>query len=115
MLEQPFAIPAIILFVIALPLLFGLIPRNRIYGVRAPRTLSCDNIWYPVNRYAALAMMIASCIYGLVANALPYHKMASITESNIIIHIIALFGPVLIGLILSGRYAHDLENRSNKK
>ncbi|MBN2384808.1 hypothetical protein JXQ70_18175 [bacterium] len=52
------------------------------------------------------------CIYGRVAYALPFHKTASVTESNIIIHSITFFGSIILGLILSGRYAHYLENRT---
>jgi hypothetical protein len=38
--ERPFLIPALLIAAAAVPLLLGLVPRNRLYGVRTPRTLS---------------------------------------------------------------------------
>ena len=78
MTSQPFAVPALLLFVVAVPLVLGVVPRNRLYGVRTARSLSDDGVWYPANRVAGAAIMIASSVYapvvlGLVA-ALWYAK-----------------------------------------
>ena len=72
MTSQPFAVPALLLFVVAVPLVLGVVPRNRLYGVRTARALSGDGVWYPANRVAGAAIMIASSVYaplvlGLVA------------------------------------------------
>jgi hypothetical protein len=40
MSSQPFFVPAVIIFVVSLPLVLGLVPRNRIYGIRTRKTLS---------------------------------------------------------------------------
>ena len=74
MTTQPFAVPALL----AVPLVLGVVPRNRLYGVRTARSLSDDGVWYPANRVAGAAIMIASSVYapvvlGLVA-ALWYSK-----------------------------------------
>ena len=45
MTTQPFAIPTAILFLISMPLVLGLIPRNHFYGVRTLKTLSGDGVW----------------------------------------------------------------------
>jgi uncharacterized membrane protein len=50
MLSQPFFVPASIILLLALPLILGLIPPNRIYGVRTAETLADKSLWYQVNR-----------------------------------------------------------------
>jgi SdpI/YfhL protein family len=106
--EQPFAIPAVALFVLAVPLTLGLIPRNRYYGVRTPRTLSDDEAWYRSNRVAGAAVMVASVTYGAVAMARPYSRTASDSFTTWALHLAAFAVPLAIGLIVavrSGRHA----------
>jgi uncharacterized membrane protein len=55
--ERPFLIPALLIAAAAVPLILGLVPRNRLYGVRTPRTLSADRIWYPANRLGGVAVV----------------------------------------------------------
>lgn len=45
-----------LLCLIALPLIAGRIPRNRWYGMRVPKTLASDEVWYPANRFAGRAL-----------------------------------------------------------
>jgi len=42
----------VLLSLIAIPLIAGRVPRNLWYGVRVPKTLASDKVWYPANRYA---------------------------------------------------------------
>ena len=108
MTSQPFAVPALLLFVFSVPLIFGIIPRNRFYGVRTLKTLSDDGVWYRVNRLSAAAIMTASGVYGVVAMLVPYDRMAS---DNFMIwgfHLAAFVMPLAIGLSLAIRYAKRL-------
>lgn len=105
MTTQPFAIPAVILFLVSLPLVFGLIPRNRFYGVRTPKTLSDDGVWYPVNRVAGAAMLLASVIYGAVAVTCPYQRAASDNFLTWVLHLAAFLVPIVIGLSATAWYA----------
>jgi len=78
MTSQPFAVPALLLFVVAVPLVLGVVPRNRLYGVRTARSLSDDGVWYPANRVVStwcihLGGCVAPVVLGLVA-ALWYAK-----------------------------------------
>jgi uncharacterized membrane protein len=50
------------LFAAGLPLLRGWIPRNRWSGIRVPKTLSSDRIWYEANRVAGRDLMIAGAV-----------------------------------------------------
>ncbi|PIQ29278.1 hypothetical protein COW36_17155 [bacterium (Candidatus Blackallbacteria) CG17_big_fil_post_rev_8_21_14_2_50_48_46] len=58
--EQPFVIPAIAIFVLSLPLIFGLVQPNRYFGFRNANTLSNPEIWFKVNRMTGFGLSFAS-------------------------------------------------------
>ena len=103
--SQPFATPALVLFIAAVPLVLGLIPRNRFYGVRTLKTLSDDRVWYVVNRLAGAGVMIASIVYGAVAVAWPYDRSASDNVSTWGLHLAAFVVPMIVGLSVAVWYA----------
>ncbi len=35
---------------LSIPLILGVVPRNRLYGVRVPETMADERLWYAVNR-----------------------------------------------------------------
>jgi len=100
MFTQPFAIPALILFIVGVPLAIGVIPRNRLYGFRTRRTLAYDAVWYPVNRMAGWGIMIATAIYAMVAIAHPYDRDFAVW----LLHLAAFTIPLALALIVSGWY-----------
>ena len=108
MFAQPFAIPALLLFLVSAPLVAGLIPRNRLYGFRTAKTLSDDGIWYRVNRLAGLAVMIASAVYGAVAANWPYDRAAPDNFSIWLLHLAAFAGPLVVALSVAGWYSRGL-------
>jgi uncharacterized membrane protein len=69
------AVP-IFLFVVALPLILGLVPRNYFYGFRTPTTLASDEAWYAANRFSGIALALASGVWLLAGRV-----MAGWTES----------------------------------
>lgn len=108
MTAQPFAIPALILFIVALPLVFNLIPPNRLYGFRTKQTLSDADVWYRVNRFAGIASMLASVVYALAATTWPYDRAAPDNFSVWTIHLTAFVAPLAVGLSVSGWYARRI-------
>jgi len=72
-------IPAI-LIALSLPLVFRLVPRNRWYGYRTPRSLGSDAEWYRMNRIAGVAVIAAAFASAAVKGfllfvlELPYHS-----------------------------------------
>ena len=108
MTNQPFAVPALLLFIAAVPLLLGLIPRNRFYGMRTAKTLSDDKVWYPANRLAAAAVMTGSGVYAVVAALMPYERSVSDNLLTWGIHLAGFAVPLVIGLGLIIRYAKRL-------
>jgi uncharacterized membrane protein len=108
MTDQPFLIPTVLLCVVALPLVLGVIPRNRLYGVRTQRTLSDDRVWYCVNRVAGLALLVSSGVYGAVAAIRPYDRLAADNFATWGLHLAAFVVPVIISLGLATQYAKRL-------
>jgi uncharacterized membrane protein len=105
MLMQPFAIPALLLFLIAIPLAIGLIPRNRFYGVRTPKALGDDKVWYPVNRFGGFSIMLASLVYAAVAMTWPYSKSSSDDFVIWLMHLAGFLLPLVTGIALTFIYA----------
>jgi uncharacterized membrane protein len=101
MFTQPFAIPAVILFIISVPLALAMIPRNRLYGFRTKRTLADDTTWFRVNRFAGLSIMIATAIYGAVAVGRPYDRDFSVW----LVHLAAFAIPLIVALSVTAVYA----------
>jgi hypothetical protein len=108
MFTQPFAIPAFLLLIVALPLVIGVIPRNRFYGFRTRRTLSNDDVWYPVNRIAGLAILVASAVYWAIAITHPYDRAAADNFSVWLLHLAAFVFPLVVGLLVAGWYSKRL-------
>ena len=71
----------LVLVVVSLPLAFGLVPRNRLYGFRVPSTMASDAVWYRANRIFAVALIAAGIIWlllqVLVPAVFPAHRAAS--------------------------------------
>jgi uncharacterized membrane protein len=63
----------LLLILVSLPLLWGKIPPNPLYGFRVRATLENPAIWYPANRFAAkrliwtgtLVIMAALLLYAI--------------------------------------------------
>lgn len=45
--------------VLAIPLAVGLVPPNRYYGFRTPKTLASANVWYKANRICGYCLALA--------------------------------------------------------
>jgi hypothetical protein len=57
----------IILILLGLPLIFRLVPRNYLYGMRSPRTLWTDEeTWYRQNTIAGVVMVAVGGIWLVV-------------------------------------------------
>jgi uncharacterized membrane protein len=52
----------LLLALLSLPLIFGKIKPNYLYGFRIPATLDNPDLWYPVNKFAAKHLLIAGLV-----------------------------------------------------
>lgn len=71
MTAQPFFVPAALILLVAVPLALGLVPRNRLYGVRTTKTLADARVWERANRFGGLALAAAGGLSLVVAGAGP--------------------------------------------
>ena len=109
MLIQPFVIPSILIALVALPLVFRWIPRQSFYGVRTVKTLASDEIWYPVNCFAGVLMIMSSAIYIIVAWYLPDTTTVTAMGLGIwVIHLGAFIFPLIISLLIIRYYIRHL-------
>jgi hypothetical protein len=104
MFSQPFFVPASILLLVALPLILGLIPPNRIYGVRTVETMADKSLWYQVNRYGGWALVVSSLIYLGIAWIFPSVVAGETDLGRWALHLGAFAGPLLISLLLIRSY-----------
>ena len=58
---------AILTIIFSLPLYFGKIKRNYYYGLRTPKTLSSDAIWFLAQRNVGLYLILAGTVVLLTA------------------------------------------------
>ena len=56
------------LICLAIPMALGLVPPNRFYGFRTPKTMSSPAVWYPANRVSGWCIIAA----GLLAIGLNF-------------------------------------------
>lgn len=56
-----YLLPAL-LVILAVPMALGMVPPNRWYGFRTPKTLSSPDIWYAANRASAWFLIAAGLL-----------------------------------------------------
>jgi uncharacterized membrane protein len=56
----------LVLLVLSIPLALQLVPPNRVYGFRTPKTLSNPRIWYEANRLFGINFIIASIVMAVL-------------------------------------------------
>jgi hypothetical protein len=105
MRSHPFIIPSIIFFLISIPLICGIIPPNRGYGIRTAKTMSEPRIWYRANKFCGWALLVSSLIYLALAVVSP---SADRDFTIWLIHLAAFGIPLLVSLLLIRRYISKL-------
>ena len=56
-----YVLPAF-LICLAVPMVLGVVPPNRFYGFRTPKTLSSPGIWYPANRVSGWCLIAGGAL-----------------------------------------------------
>jgi uncharacterized membrane protein len=104
MFSQPFFVPACIILLLAIPLILGLIPPNRIYGIRTVETLSDQQRWYEINRFGGWALSISSLLYLAVAVLFPSGVAGETLFGRWMIHLGVFAGSLALSLIFIRYY-----------
>jgi hypothetical protein len=105
-----FVASGVLLMLLSLPLLWGKIPPNGLYGFRIRATLENPTIWYAANKYAAKRMLWSSVCF--VAAGLILYFVPGISVDGYALGCLFLFAfPFVIGLVQSFRYVKSLVRR----
>jgi uncharacterized membrane protein len=105
MSNHPFIIPSTIFFLLSIPLILGLVPPNRGYGIRTAKTISEPRLWYSANRFGGWALLVSSGIYLVMMLISPSPER----DFTIWLYHLAAFGiPLLVSLLLIRRYISRL-------
>src|SRR5436309_11624912 len=99
MLHQPFFVPSSIILLLALPLIFGLIPPNRVYGIRTAETLADRDLWYRANRYGGWTLVASSILYLGIAAIFPSVGVDARALELWLLHLVVFVGPLIISLL----------------
>lgn len=105
---QPFLVPSIIVVVLAIPLALGLVPPNRVYGVRTRKTLSDRDLWRRANTFGGCCLGLASLVYVLAGRYVPYPPPGSGDLAAFGLHLALFLGPLALALVLTGVYVRRL-------
>ena len=103
--RHPFLIPSCLILLVSIPLVLGIVPRNRVYGIRTCKTMSDDSIWYPANRFGGWALIISSGISVVVSWMMPYDPMQF---STFLLALAGFTAPLMLGVIATLWYSRKL-------
>jgi uncharacterized membrane protein len=106
--RQPFVIPAILMLVVALPLILGLIPPNRGYGIRTPKTMSNAEVWYRANRAGGWMLLLDGTLYLVIAAFVPNQPPPRDSLLIWLLHLSTFLGSLIVSLLLIQRYIKRL-------
>lgn len=109
MFKEPFFVPASIILLLAVPLILGLIPPNKIYGVRTAETLADKRLWYQANRYGGWTFFISSLIYLGIAGIFPSAAGSDTDMRRWGFHLAAFVSPIIISFFLIRNYIKRLK------
>jgi uncharacterized membrane protein len=108
MTNQPFFYPAAIIGAMSLVLIFGWVPRNRIFGVRTVKTFASDESWYRANRFGGVLFLGASVVYLAFANFIPMADRHDPQFTRWLAHLAGFVVPILAGFGLLRRRLRQL-------
>ena len=98
--QQPLLIGLGVLCIVGgLPLAMNIIPPNRWSGVRLPKTLSDERIWYLVNSYFGKRLLLTGIITVVLAVALRLTAMSPATYGAICV--LVLVGGLVLTIIMT--------------
>jgi uncharacterized membrane protein len=86
-----------IILVLAIPLLAGIVPPNRWYGFRTPKTRSSREIWRKANRVSALCL-IGAVVLSWAFNAALRSARSDWPESSLVAW---MAGSVIVAVLLA--------------
>lgn len=85
-----------ILVLVSTPLVFRLVPLNRWYGYRTPRSLSSPAEWYRLNRIAGIVVIAAALVSLVIKTSIlvfileqPHHRLINLVDPLVLLFAVA--------------------------
>jgi uncharacterized membrane protein len=98
-----FTASGLLLTILGFPLLFKKVKPNPWYGFRTGSTLADPRVWYAVNRYAAVRLIIAGISF--LVSTLIFYFVPGISVDEYAVACAAVFSIVMtLGIIQSVKY-----------
>ena len=88
-----------LILVLALPLILGVIPPNRLYGVRTPKTISSTEVWYRANRAGGWMLLLDSLLYLVIAAFVPNPPPPQDSLLIWLLHLGGFVIPLIVSLV----------------
>lgn len=108
MTDQPFFVPSLLISLIAIPLVLGLVPRNRVYGIRTAQTLADEGTWQRSNRFGGWTFLLSGVIYFTIARMFPTPKPPRSDFGLWGLHLLAFVLPLATSILLTLKYVKGL-------
>jgi uncharacterized membrane protein len=84
-------LPPITMIILSIPMLFDVLPRNWLYGVRTRETMASDAAWVAGNRLGGIALIAASVFWILAAIYLPRPYVKPVGIAAVLLAFAVLF------------------------
>lgn len=100
-----YSLAAGVLLLLGIPLYFGKIPPNSVYGFRTRRTLADENLWYAVNRVAGRGMLLTGAVTLGVASWVQWQGFDALrgAKVNLAVFVVGVLITVCQSVIASRR------------
>jgi hypothetical protein len=92
-------VPCAIIAVASVPLMFGMVPPNGVYGFRTRQTLASPELWFRANRFAGFALFISAAISAAIFLFQP-----EFASGRSLVGVAVLVGPIVAALAASFTY-----------
>ena len=103
--------PAVVILA-SVPLVLKLVPRNGVYGFRTRRTVESDEVWYPANRAAGIAMIVAAGVWLAAIIFVP--EVVSTPYLVGVVTVVIGLGAIGVALLVSLLYLRRLLTSAGK-
>jgi hypothetical protein len=108
MTNQPFFIPAMLIGMMSIPLIFAMVPKNRFYGFRNAKTFSDEKLWYRANMFGGWLLLVSSVMYLVFAMMYPMTGNHDARFSLWLAHLLFFAVPLFVSVACTLIYLRKL-------
>lgn len=90
-----------LILVVSIPMLFGLIPPNKWYGIRVPAAFESRENWYRINRFGAAVFAILGVILSVTGTLMMLSNWEPTVAQGILLLVSPLFVVQILGVVIA--------------